>query len=95
MLITLKTVPDRIRFLTGKFENYFCVKATLLLHHLTIMSSVGLGGLGVTCSPREPRFAGSNPTEIGGFFSRRKNPEHKSSVKDFKLGVSSLRFQAR
>ena len=29
---------------------------------------VGLGGLGVTCSPRDPRFAGSNPAEIGGFF---------------------------
>ena len=25
-------------------------------------ASVGLGGLGVTCSPRDPRFAGSNPT---------------------------------
>ena len=29
---------------------------------------VGLGGLGVTCSPRDPRFAGSNPAEVGGFF---------------------------
>ena len=28
---------------------------------------VGLGGLGVTCSPRDPRFAGSNPAEIDGF----------------------------
>ena len=36
---------------------------------------VGLGGLGVTCSPRDPRFAGSNPAEVGGFFQ------------DFKLGV--------
>ena len=56
---------------------------------------VGLGGLGVTCSPRDPRFAGSNPTEVVGFFSGRKNPEHKSSGRDFKLGVPSLRFQAR
>ena len=30
--------------------------------------SVGLDGLGVTCSPRDPRFAGSNPTEVDGFF---------------------------
>ena len=22
------------------------------------------GGLGVTCSPRDPRFAGSNPTKV-------------------------------
>ena len=29
---------------------------------------VGLGGLGVTWSPRGPRFVGSNPTEVYGFF---------------------------
>ena len=29
---------------------------------------VGLGGLGVTCSPRDPRFAGSNPAEVDGPF---------------------------
>ena len=29
---------------------------------------VGLGGLGVTCSPRDPSFAGSNPDEVDGFF---------------------------
>ena len=29
---------------------------------------VGLGGLGVTCSPRDPRFAGSDPAEVDGFF---------------------------
>ena len=55
---------------------------------------VDLGGLGVTCSPRDPRFAGSNPAEVDGFLGR-KNPEHKSFGRDFKLGVLSLRFQAR
>ena len=55
---------------------------------------VGLGGLGVPCSLRDPRFAGSNPTEVDAFFSGLKNPEHKSSRRDFKLGVPSLRFQA-
>ena len=25
---------------------------------------VGLGGLGVMCSPRDPRFAGSNPADV-------------------------------
>ena len=35
----------------------------------------------VTC---DPRFAGSNPAEVDG------NPEHKSSGRDFKLGVPSL-----
>ena len=29
---------------------------------------VGLGGLGVTCLPRDPRFAGSNPVEVDGLF---------------------------
>ena len=29
---------------------------------------VGLGGLGVTCSPPDPRFAGSNSAEVNGFF---------------------------
>ena len=29
---------------------------------------VGLGGLEVTCLPRDPRFAGSNPADVDGFF---------------------------
>ena len=29
---------------------------------------VGLDGLGVLCSPRDPRFAGLNPAEVDGFF---------------------------
>ena len=28
------------------------------------MHEVGLGGLGVTCSPRDPKFAGSNSAEL-------------------------------
>ena len=55
---------------------------------------VCLDGLGVTCSPRDPRFAVSNPAEDDGF-SERKNPEHKSTERDFKLWVPSLRFQVR
>ena len=34
----------------------------------TNIQLVGLGGLGVTFSPRDPRFAGSNPAEVDGFF---------------------------
>ena len=26
------------------------------------------GGLGVTCLPRDPRFTGSNPAKVDGFF---------------------------
>ena len=29
---------------------------------------VGLSGLGVTSSPRDPKFAGSNPGEVDEFF---------------------------
>ena len=50
-------------------------------------------GLGVTCSLRDPRFTDSNPAEVD-FFSGRKNPEHKSTERAFKLGVPSLVFQA-
>ena len=37
-----------------------------------MLALVGLGGLGVTCSPRDPRFAGSNPAEVDGFFQDLK-----------------------
>ena len=51
------------------------------------MFLVGLGGLGVTCSLRDPRFAGLNPAHVDGlFFSGRKTSEHKSSGREFKLG---------
>ena len=33
---------------------------------------VGLGGLGVTCSPQDPRFAGLNAAEVNGFFQNIK-----------------------
>ena len=42
-----------------------------------------LGGLQ---EPFDPRFAASNPAEVDGLFSGRKNSEHKSSGKDFSHG---------
>ena len=59
---------------------------------MEIYENFGLVGLGVTCSLRDPRFAGSNPAEVDGFFSGRKDPEHKSSGRDFKQGVPSQRI---
>ena len=47
---------------------------------------LGLGDLGVTWPPRDPRFAGSNPAEVDEFF------QDKSSGRDFKLGVPSLKI---
>ena len=59
------------------------------------MLLVGLGGPGVTCSPRDLRFAGSTPTGAGGFFQDVKIPSTNPPGGIFKLGVPSLRFQAR
>ena len=50
---------------------------------------IGLGGHGVTCSPRDPRIVGSNPAEVDGFFKDVK------ILSTSPLGVPSLRFQAR
>ena len=54
---------------------------------------VGLGGLGIMCSRSKVR--GFKSGRGRWIFSGRKNPEHKSSGRDFKLGVPRLRFQAR
>ena len=67
----------------------FYLFKVLNISYLSILH-VGLGGLGVTSSPRDLRFVGSNPAEIDGFFH-----EEKSSGRDLKVGVPSLRFQAR
>ena len=56
---------------------------------------VSLGGLGATCSPRDPRFAGSNPAEVDGFFQDLKILGTSPPGGTFKLGVPSLRFHAR
>ena len=79
----------RFRACTSHINGYF--------HkiHSNIVLPVGLGGFGVTWTPRDPKFAGSIPAEVDGFFSGSKNPEHKSTWRDFKLGVPNLRFQAR
>ena len=79
---------------TGRYSNSFAIRTTLFnerTHYLWAIINLFLTkiiiGLGVTCSPRDPRFAGSNPAEVDGFFSGRKNPEHKSSGRDFRPWV--------
>ena len=61
----------------------------------------GLGGLGITCSPPDQRFAGSNPAEIDGFLQdvkllrkglRARGPESEISgslknLKPEKIGL--------
>ena len=55
---------------------------------------VGYCGLGIPYSPRDPRFPGSNPAEVGWFFLGRTNSEHKFFGRDFKPWVPCLRIQA-
>ena len=43
---------------------------------------VGLSGLGVTSSPRDPKFAGSNPGEVDEFF---QDVKILSTSPDFRL----------
>ena len=60
---------------------------------LETWTGVGLGGLEITCSPRDPRFTSSNLVEVDGFFQDVKILS--TSPPGGKLGVPSLRFQAR
>ena len=39
-----------------------------ILNSKYLHNRVGLGDLGVKCSPRDPRFAGSYPAEVDEFF---------------------------
>ena len=68
---------------------------SLLLFAHSVTAVHVIVGLGVTSSRRDPRFTGSNLIEVDVFFSGCKNPEHKSSGRDFRLGVPSLTFQIR
>ena len=43
------------------------VKLGTIGRWIVIRSGVGLGCLGVTCSPQDPRFAGSNLAEVDRF----------------------------
>ena len=68
---------------------------TLINHMESMGVIVGLGGLRVTCSPQDPRFADWNPAKVNGFFQNVKILSTSSSGGTLKLGVPSLRFQAR
>ena len=56
----------------GEFQSSCCFNTLLLKSHSFLQQlqviNVGLGGLVVTCFPRDPKFAGSNSTEVEGFF---------------------------
>ena len=71
--ITHQLLPLFLLLYIFFFQTLNHIRQVLVTRHW-----VGLGGLGVTCSPRDIRFAGSNPAEVGWIFSGRKNPKHKS-----------------
>ena len=54
---------------------------------------VDLGGLGVTCSPRGPRFADSNPAEVDGFFQNVKILSTRSPRGTFSWGTQVWDFR--
>ena len=51
-----------------KLPNFVNIITILIIRDINNSMTVGLGGLGVTCSPRDPRFAGSNPAVLDEFF---------------------------
>ena len=55
---------------------------------------VGLGGLRVTCSPRDPRFAGSNLAEVNELFQDVKILSTSLAGGTLSWVVPSQRFQA-
>ena len=84
-------------------EDTYCIEEKSLIKTMLFLFTLpcqntdirlsNLGGLGVTCSSRDPRFVGSNPAEVDRFFQDVKILS--TSPRDFKLGVPSLRFHAR
>ena len=44
------------------------LKKILYTNEVVYLTLVGLGAIGVTCLPRDPRFADSNPAEVDEFF---------------------------
>ena len=55
------------KWINVNYSWFITLKLNILLK-ICEEGHVGLGGLVVTCSPRDPRFAGSNRTEVDGFF---------------------------
>ena len=59
---TVDKTRRHFSYLSGTFRKRINVK------NLNLHINVGLSGLGVTCSLRDPKFAGSNSAEVDGFF---------------------------
>ena len=72
MLNGNKTLQEEIKVRLVNFNIAYYANQKLfrnkLIYNNVRMRLVGLGGLGVTCSARDPSFTGSNPTENDGIF---------------------------
>ena len=85
--------PIKMRIATSQ-QTIPLETGTKLKYHIIYRALVSLGGLGVKCSPRVPVVAGSNQAEVDGLFQDVKILS-TSPPGGTKLGVPSLRFQAR
>ena len=62
---TLQELQCSVRKNSSNFGRFLAHSLHLLELHIT---SLLVGGLGVTCSPQDPRFAGSNQAVVDVFF---------------------------
>ena len=69
-------------------------KQVYIYIYIYIYICVVLGGLEVMCSPRDPRFVGSNPAKVDGFFQDAKILRTSPPGGTLSWGSPSLRFQA-
>ena len=81
-LVQIKAISTSRLWKTVKCTSQYCNKTYCSLsiefyvfqnhfwnnwYFVTLVNLI-FGGLGVTCSPQDPRFLGSNPVEVDGFF---------------------------
>ena len=84
-----------LHFMLCKYQDDHNIDKVFQLVLKVLWQEVVLGGLGVTCLPRDLRFAGSHPTEVDGAFHDIKILSTSPSEVTLRWEVPSLRFQAR
>ena len=65
-----------------------------IIYNVKLNQASLLGGLGATCSSKDPRFADSNPAEVDGFFQDVKISSTSPPGGILSWG-SRVRFKAR
>ena len=73
-MVTMCKSVDVVNWMELGQDKYYWIARVNIALNLCYISQgvnwlkVGLGGLGVPCSPRDIRLAGANPGEVDGFF---------------------------